>query len=60
MLRSLLLITMYIISKFTGKLLSHMGYGEGVGVVLSEWLLFNAKSVIVQLYHGENKLHSMK
>jgi hypothetical protein len=49
-------IRMYIISKFTGKLLSHMGYGEGVGVVLSEWLLFNAKSVIVQLYHGENKL----
>jgi hypothetical protein len=23
---------------------------------VSEWLLFNANSVIVQLYHGENKL----
>jgi hypothetical protein len=23
---------------------------------VSEWLLFNAKSTIFQLYHGENKL----
>jgi hypothetical protein len=23
---------------------------------VSEWLLFNANSAIVQLYHGENKL----
>jgi len=25
-----------------------------------EWLLFNTKWAIMQLYHGENKLHSMK
>jgi hypothetical protein len=24
--------------------------------LVSEWLLFNANSVIAQLYHGENKL----
>ena len=24
--------------------------------IVSEWLLFNAKSAIFQLYHGENKL----
>jgi len=23
---------------------------------LSEWLLFNANSTFIQLYHGENKL----
>jgi hypothetical protein len=23
---------------------------------VSEWLLFNANSAIIQLYHGENKL----
>jgi hypothetical protein len=23
---------------------------------VSEWLLFNANSVILQLYHGDNKL----
>jgi hypothetical protein len=28
-------------------------------IFLSGWLLLNAKSGIVQLYHGENKLHSM-
>ena len=27
---------------------------------VSEWLLFNANSVILQLYHGENKLISMR
>ena len=27
---------------------------------VSEWLLFNAKSEFFQLYHGENKLFSMK
>ena len=26
---------------------------------ISEWLLFDAKLAIFQLYHGENKLHSM-
>jgi hypothetical protein len=25
-------------------------------VIVSEWLLFNAKSAIFQLYHGENEL----
>jgi hypothetical protein len=25
--------------------------------ILSEWLLFNANSAIVQLYHGENKVN---
>jgi hypothetical protein len=25
----------------------------------SKWLLFNAKWAIIQLYHGENKLHLM-
>jgi hypothetical protein len=25
-------------------------------VIVSKWLLFNANSVIFQLYHGENKL----
>jgi ribosomal silencing factor RsfS len=24
---------------------------------VSEWLLFNANAVIVQLYHGENRLN---
>jgi hypothetical protein len=28
--------------------------------LMSEWLLLNAKWAIFQLYHGENKLHSMK
>ena len=27
---------------------------------VNEWLLFNVKWAIVQLYHGENKLHSIK
>jgi hypothetical protein len=27
---------------------------------VSEWLLFNAKWAIYQLYHDENKLHSMR
>ena len=27
---------------------------------LSEWLLFNANSAIFQLYHGDNKLYSMR
>ena len=25
---------------------------------MSEWLMFNAKTAIFQLYHGENKLQS--
>ena len=29
-------------------------------VRVSEWLLFNAKCAIFQLYHGENKLNSMR
>jgi len=28
----------------------------GNKIWVSEWLLFNASSAIVQLYHGENKL----
>ena len=27
---------------------------------VSEWLLFRAKSAMFQLYHGENKLHSLR
>ena len=27
------------------------------GVIISEWLLFNANSAIFQLYHGENKVN---
>jgi hypothetical protein len=26
----------------------------------SEWLLCNAKRAMLQLYHGENKLHLMR
>jgi hypothetical protein len=29
-------------------------------VCMSEWLLFNTKWAIFQLYHGVNKLHSMR
>jgi hypothetical protein len=29
---------------------------KSYGSQLSQWLLFNANSAILQLYHGENKL----
>ena len=43
-----------------GSISSRYVWEKCWSVKVSEWLLFNAKWAFSQLYHGQNKLHSMK
>ena len=49
-----------IIDDRFGSISSRYVWEKCWSVKVSEWLLFNAKWAFSQLYHGQNKLHSMK